>query len=192
MTPLGSRVAVRSRAFARLLGWFATGAVLVAWFAYLAPTQVGGGTTFAVVGGHSMEPVLHTQDLVVARAAPSYDVGDLVVFRAQYSDSAGMVVHRIVAGNPVDGWITKGDNNDLADAWLVPNTYIRGRYWFVIAQAGEALGWMGANPVGFGALCAAIVLISYLPWSRLLTTTPIPRRATSPSACETTVQNKNE
>ena len=40
------------------------------------PTSLGGGTTYVVTHGQSMEPGFSTGDLAVLRPAGSYEVGD--------------------------------------------------------------------------------------------------------------------
>ena len=45
-----------------------------AWIV-LAPTRLGGQTSYVLVVGNSMEPRLHRGDLAVIREAPDYDAG---------------------------------------------------------------------------------------------------------------------
>lgn len=49
-------------------------AVAAAWV-LLAPSAFGGQTSYVIVAGASMEPTLHQGDLVLARRAPSYEIG---------------------------------------------------------------------------------------------------------------------
>src|SRR5262245_42576463 len=84
-------------------------AALVAAWATLAPSQLGGPVSYALVVGSSMEPKLERGDLVVTRPAADYRVGDVVLFHDR--DLGRDVLHRIVAVG--DGrFVTKGDNND--------------------------------------------------------------------------------
>ena len=72
----------------------------------------GGG--FAAVEGRSMEPLLHTGDLVVLVKRSSIDVGDIVV----YSSGSKYVIHRVVGKYEVNGYycyVVKGDNNLIPD-----------------------------------------------------------------------------
>src|SRR5512137_1210264 len=99
---------------------------LAGWSCFLAPSGLHGPATYAIIDGHSMEPLLHTGDLAVARAHSPYGVGDLVMYRVDY----GLVIHRIKSGSAAEGWITQGDNRDEPDPWTVVDDSIVGEYWF--------------------------------------------------------------
>ncbi len=135
----------------------------IAWFFLLAPTSIGGPATFAVVNGHSMQPLLHSGALAVARTESTYATGDLVVYR---SSSGGMIIHRIVSGNAATGWKTKGDNNSWVDPWTVKNNQIAGKYFAGVPRFGAYLGWVNQHSLPFAALCAGLALLSYVPWRR--------------------------
>lgn len=85
----------------------------VGWL-ILAPSQVGGSSSYVTAHGDSMEPGFHAGDLAVIRPADDYQVGDVVAY---HSDTLNTVVlHRIVAVQ--DGQYTlQGDNN----SWLDPD-----------------------------------------------------------------------
>jgi signal peptidase len=84
------------------------------------PLRFGGSTTVVRVSGESMEPTLSSRDLVVARHYDRYDVGDVIVYRVPGDGLAAgeMVVHRIVGGDGVNGYLTRGDNRTSNDPWL--------------------------------------------------------------------------
>lgn len=132
-------------------------ALLALWWFTLGPLPLGGHATFAVVDGSSMEPTLQGGDLVVARTQPSYDLGDLVVFPVA---GGRVVIHRIMGGSAESGWITQGDNNDRLDDWVVPDDRILGRAWVEVPDVGGALLWTREHPLVFGAVVAAVVLVS--------------------------------
>src|ERR1700716_1383651 len=77
------------------------------WF-FLAPPQLGGGTSYAVVYGTSMEPHFHRGDLVVLRRRSSYRAGEIVGYHSVQLRRD--VLHRIVAAGG-DRFTFKGDNN---------------------------------------------------------------------------------
>jgi signal peptidase len=119
-----------------------------AWF--LWPSSLGGSTTFIIVNGHSMEPSYLPGDLAIARTgAPS--VGDVVVYRpAGLGDSK--VVHQIVGGDGVNGWVMKGLNSDWVDPWNPTNADVVG----VVQLRIPSLGGLG------------VVLLSPFIWAGLL------------------------
>jgi signal peptidase len=79
---------------------------------YVYTIAIGG---FAVVNGRSMEPLLHTGDLVFMKKGGSIEVGDIIV----YKDRTGkFIIHRVVASYTYKGtkcYVTKGDNNPYPD-----------------------------------------------------------------------------
>ena len=84
---------------------------VAAWL-LLAPTQIGGETSYVRTSGISMQPRFHTGDLAVVRPAQSYKVGDIVAYRSKVLHL--VVLHRIIAVKG-DGYVTRGDNNDFVD-----------------------------------------------------------------------------
>lgn len=150
----------RSRASVVL--WLLIVSLVVVWWEFLAPAQIGGGSSFVVVVGTSMEPMLHSGDLALAQARSDYQVGDLVV----YSVESGSVIHRIVGGSTAQGWVTKGDNNWWLDPWRVHNRDIAGEYYADIPGAGATLVWLLRHPFAFGAMVAGAAALAFLPWRR--------------------------
>ncbi len=75
------------------------------------------GAGFAIVEGASMEPLLHTGDLVLLskKSASEIEVGDIVVFKW----GNRYVIHRVVYKYQSESgeycFVTKGDNNALPD-----------------------------------------------------------------------------
>lgn len=146
----------------RLLSGVALAVTAIAAWWLVLPASVGGRSTYVVVDGESMEPHLHTGDLVVARPTARYRIGDLVVARA----GGGIVVHRIVAGNETTGWRTQGDNNDWLDPWTVRSNDIIGRVVVEAAAIGVMLAWIREHPSEFASLSALLGLALSLPWRR--------------------------
>ena len=84
------------------------------WLTF-APTVAGGRSAYVIVAGASMEPTLRRGDLVIARAAESYQVGDIVTYQ---HPTVGPVIHRILQAD--NGTYTlQGDANDWTE--LVPS-----------------------------------------------------------------------
>lgn len=141
------------RAIAALLAAASTGAAL-----YLAPVQAGGQTSYAVVDGISMNPVLHAGDLVVVRTAPSYGVGDVVLYRNPFLRRD--VLHRILKVQ--DGrYYFKGDNNEFVDPGYATRDQLIGKLWFQVAGVGKALTWLG-RPTHAGIVATGVTLLLLL------------------------------
>jgi signal peptidase len=120
-----------------------------AWF--LWPSSLGGGTTFILVSGHSMEPDYSPGDLLVARSGePS--VGDVVVYRPGAEYGNAKVVHQIVGGDGSTGWDVKGINNSWHDPWTPTNA--------------DVVGVVHLHIPGMGAVSG--VLLSPILWASIL------------------------
>jgi signal peptidase len=113
----------------RLAGWAMFVAVVAAWAVFLRPAFLGGPVTYVIVAGHSMEPTLHTGDLVVARRQRTYRRGDVIAYRIMKNQAGAgtLVVHRIVGGSWRDGYVTRGDNRRYRDPWRPKPADIAGK-----------------------------------------------------------------
>lgn len=123
---------------------------------YLWPVTWGGGTSLVVVSGHSMEQTFFDGDLVVARAGHA-EVGDVVVYRPDGLD--GLVVHRVVGGDAVNGWVIRGDNNTWDDVWHPTGDQVLGVVAWHVPGVGRATGllssptvWLALTAVAAGVL----------------------------------------
>ena len=77
-----------------------------------APLVLGVKQPLAIVEGRSMEPILHTGDLVVLRKVPPDEihVGDIIIYK---SSTGRYVIHRVVyiyEGRGEECYVTWGDN----------------------------------------------------------------------------------
>jgi signal peptidase len=128
-----------------------------AWF--LWPSSLGGGTTFVIVSGSSMEPQYAAGDLVVAREGTPA-IGDVVVYRPEGLGNA-KVVHQIVGGDGATGWDVKGVNNDWLDQWNPTDQDVVG---IVVLRldADNLLGALTLSPLFWGAFL--LVAVGLLLW----------------------------
>ncbi len=136
----GGERADRHRFVRLLAGWIVILLLVVGWAVALRPTQLGGPATFIVVSGDSMEPGLHSGDLVVLRAQDTYEVGDVVTFQIPDDEPGGgsLVIHRIVDTDG-DAFVPQGDNRDRADNWRPTEDTIRGALWLHWPRGGAIL-----------------------------------------------------
>lgn len=136
---------------------------------YLWPSSLGGRSTIVFVSGESMLPTISTDDLVVARSADSYAIGDVVVVEIPEGEpGAGeRIIHRLVGGSSTAGWFTQGDNRDYPDQWMLSDADIVGRA-AVIAPFGDEtrlLFTLMLWPVTWSMVCA--IGVFRLAWHRL-------------------------
>jgi signal peptidase I len=111
-------------------------------------------TTLIVGQGSSMDPAVRAQDLI--RHVPCFPEtlrpGDVIVFRPP--GVGYLMVHRIVANRP-QGILTKGDNNDFVDPWILSKDGIVGRVVEVFREGRRLTIYRGA--VGWGQMVTARV-----------------------------------
>jgi signal peptidase len=125
---------------ARGLGLAAAALLAALWIVVGRPASLGGPATYVIVAGKSMEPSLHTGDLVVALRAKSYRSGDVVVFRVPPGEAgAGTpVIHRIVGGSG-RGYFVRGDNRRFRDPWRPAASKLEGKSVLTIPRVGYLL-----------------------------------------------------
>ena len=104
----------------------------------------------------SMIPKIQVYDAVVdVKAMPSsIKVGDIITFVSEDALSYGKTITHRVVGLDQDSngryrYRTKGDNNNVADSWIVPEKNVIGKVVFRIPQLGylqqflsTAYGWV--------------------------------------------------
>ena len=130
---------MKRRSLTRVLAGALGLLLLAAGWLFLGPTQLGGSTSYAVIVGTSMEPMLHRGDLAVIREESTYRVGDVVLYEA--SELGSNVLHRIVRVQ--DGrFVVKGDNNDFLDSEQPTEEQIVGKLWLSAPQVGRVTGWL--------------------------------------------------
>jgi signal peptidase len=136
----------------RLLGnvllWAALGLVIGAVLATGAP-RLFGGTSLTVLSG-SMEPAIHTGDVVVGRpiAASEARAGEVITFREP--DSNRLVTHRlrrIRLRNGIAAMVTKGDANNAPERWRIPVGGRVSRVLYRVPRLGYARVFAG-SPLG--------------------------------------------
>jgi signal peptidase I len=111
---------------------------VAAWL-LVAPTQIGGETSYVTTSGISMAPRFHSGDLGVVRPAADYRVGDVIAYRSGKLHL--VVLHRIIA---IKGgrFVTKGDNNDFVDPDHPARADVVGKLAFRVAHGGVILKWL--------------------------------------------------
>lgn len=118
---------------------------------FFAPTSLGGSVAYVILIGNSMEPGFHRYDLVLTRAAATYEVGDAVAYE---HPMIGGVFHRIVDRNG-DRYILQGDNNDWLDTHEPTDDEIVGKLWLHIPNGGRVVNFL-RQPAMFTVLALGV------------------------------------
>ncbi|WP_433297712.1 DUF5305 family protein [Actinoplanes sp. CA-030573] len=105
--------------------------------------------SYVVTQGISMNPVYYEGDLVIVVKANSYKVGEIAAY---HGSSPGLkVLHRIVGGDPINGYVFKGDNNSSADVAEPTGDKLIGRALLHVPKGGIWLRPL-LSPTGLGML----------------------------------------
>ena len=142
--------------------------VMGAFWLTFAPTVAGGRSAYVIVAGASMEPTLRRGDLVIAQAAETYQVGDIVTYR---HPTVGPVIHRIIEADH-GTYTLQGDANAWTDLYHPAPSEVLGKAWIHLPRVGSFLTWLRLPPV-MGLLALVI--------SVLVVTMVLPSRGSAPS-----------
>jgi signal peptidase I len=139
--------------------WIVALALVVFWFLALRPQGLGGPAEFVMVSGHSMEPTMHTGDLVVVHRHADYGIGDVVAYRVPKGDPAAgaQVIHRIVGGDGDRGFVVQGDNRTAPDIWRPRTRDVIGSEWAYAPKVGRVILFLH-GPIFIAALATTIVV----------------------------------
>lgn len=119
-------------------------------FGKTQPTIFGYSTAVVVSG--SMSGSIEIDDLIITRRTENYVAGDVIT----YMSGNTLVTHRIVRETP-EGFITKGDANNVEDREPIAHEVIVGKVVAVIPGVGR---WIGFLRTPLGMCC--LVLIGFL------------------------------
>lgn len=171
--------------FRRIASQVATLLVVVmigGWVLWLRPPVLGGDTQVLIVRGLSMEPTYGSGDLVLVRPNETYRAGDVLAYRVPEGEvGAGtIVIHRIVGGDPVAGFTTRGDNNDSDDSWRPTSADVVGTARLhvpAVGRIGEAIrSTLGVASLT-GAISGWIVYSGWHPPTRRVVRSELPQAA---------------
>ena len=128
-------------------------ALMIGWLVFLSPTALGGPVSYTIVSGTSMEPRLHTGDLLLMRRTDEYQIGDIASYRIPEGQlgAGDAIVHRIKSGDGASGYRTPGDDVDRADPWSPTQSDMIGKLFLRIPGAGLLLMFL-RSPLGIAAI----------------------------------------
>lgn len=110
----------------------------------------------------SMEPTFYKNDLAIVKSCNTEElkVGDIITFKQEDR----VISHRISEIAKEKGkeqFVTKGDNNEVADIEPVDEQNIYGKVVFVIPKIGKIVNYI-QNVRGFINVCILIIIICIL------------------------------
>jgi signal peptidase I len=161
---------------ARRLAGAAVVLLLVAlWVVFLLPAGLRGTASYLIVSGNSMDDTYASGDLVIVRESGAYGVGDVIGYQVPEGEpGAGhLVIHRIVGGDPEQGFVTQGDNNDQPDLWRPRPQDVLGRSFLHLPGTGPLLIRL-RTPVGLGLLAGLLSFTLLLDPRRPPAPAPVP------------------
>jgi len=120
-----------------------TGWALVSLMIVFAGASFTGFIDSRIVLTDSMTPTIKPGDVVVSVSPKHIEphVGSVVIYTGKKFNGTPVAsfAHRIVAGNPINGFTVKGDNNPLADVQKPKLADIEGVVLFTIPLLGKLL-----------------------------------------------------
>ncbi|WP_071352986.1 signal peptidase I [Bacillus sp. MUM 13] len=147
---------------------FMTAAILCIGFLVFATHQAqgnpdkipsfGGYKPFTVLT-NSMQPKISAGDMIFVeeKKAANIKKGDIITFKI--SDGK-LITHRVVSVTK-QGFMTKGDNNNVRDKWLVKPENIIGTAAVIVPKAGNIAKFL-ASPAGFSIFIILPLLLLVL------------------------------
>ncbi|MBH0156590.1 signal peptidase I [Fictibacillus sp. 5RED26] len=116
-----------------------------------------GFKSFTVLS-NSMQPAFSAGDMVFVKDKPTAEIAvdDVITFKAE---GRKLITHRVV-GVSEQGFITKGDSNNVKDAAIVKPEDVVGTQAFTIPKAGYVSKFV-SSPIGI-TLLILIPLLGYL------------------------------
>mgnify|MGYP002563536012 CR=1 FL=1 len=173
-------LAVSQDFFAKLpTGWLKAGIpcvcviLLAALFAFTTlatrdTNQVASlaGYTPLTVASDSMSPTFRAGDLIIIRKCDPQTLkeGDIVTFHTIINNEFALNTHRITEIQDLGGarsYVTKGDNNELADIHMIADGDIVGKYVCHLAGFGKVMSFLSSS-LGFLLVIVLPLLIFFI------------------------------
>jgi signal peptidase I len=133
------------------------GYILSATLISFSVLSASGFVKARIVLTGSMEPMISPGDLVLLAPTPRTQpkLGDVVSYTARRfsGESVGVFTHRVIGGDPVNGWVVKGDANPSPDVQKPKADDVSGVVFLVIPWIGKLMSpkiLMIFIPVGVG------------------------------------------
>ena len=121
------------------------------------------GYTPLTVASDSMSPTFRAGDLIIIRKCDPKE-GDIVTFHTIINNEFALNTHRITEIQDLGGarsYVTKGDNNELADIHMIADGDIVGKYVCHLAGFGKVMSFLSSS-LGFLLVIVLPLLIFFI------------------------------
>lgn len=124
------------------------------------------GYTPLTVASDSMSPTFRAGDLIIIRKCDPQTLkeGDIVTFHTIINNEFALNTHRITEIQDLGGarnYVTKGDNNELADIHMIADGDIVGKYVCHLAGFGKVMSFLSGS-LGFLLVIVLPLLIFFI------------------------------
>lgn len=124
------------------------------------------GFTPMVVESDSMAPTFSKGDLIVIKKCDtaSLNEGDIITFHTIINNEYALNTHRIESIAEMNGarsYVTKGDNNEIADTHVIADGDIVGKYVTKVSGLGRVMNFLSGS-VGFLVLIVLPLLLFFI------------------------------
>lgn len=124
------------------------------------------GYTPLTVASDSMSPTFRAGDLIIIRKCDPETLkeGDIVTFHTIINNEFALNTHRITEIQDLGGarnYVTKGDNNELADIHMIADGDIVGKYVGHLAGFGKVMSFLSSS-LGFLLVIVLPLLIFFI------------------------------
>lgn len=124
------------------------------------------GYTPLTVASDSMSPTFRAGDLIIIRKCDPQTLkeGDIVTFHTIINNEFALNTHRITEIQDMGGarnYVTKGDNNELADIHMIADGDIVGKYVCHLAGFGKVMSFLSSS-LGFLLVIVMPLLIFFI------------------------------
>ena len=124
------------------------------------------GYTPMIVKTESMAPTFGAGDLIIIRSCDpaSLKEGDIITFHTIIENEYALNTHRIESieeNNGVRSYVTKGDNNEIADTHIIADGDIVGKYLGRVKGLGTVMGFLSGK-VGFLVVIVLPMLLFFI------------------------------
>ena len=127
--------------------------------------NLAGFTPLSVMS-ESMAPTFNAGDLIIIKQCDTkkLEVGDIITFHTIINNEYALNTHRIESiqeSNGLRSYVTKGDNNAMADTHIISDGDIVGKYQFRLPKIGHVMNFLSGS-TGFLIVIVLPMLLFFI------------------------------